>query len=115
MQDQNTNAPVNSVEPNSKIIQLSNGKTAIAFIPEITGELAIVDLNVLKRLTSLLPTTSINGTIKRLKENLEYVLNLDEYVKVLKDEVAFHETCNLITLYEKPVDKEQEYAKEVYA
>lgn len=74
-----------------------NGKQAIVLVPELVNDLAVVDLNVLKRLATFLPKASIHQIKSDFKARLDECNGLGEYVDALRDELSFHETCNLIT------------------
>ena len=71
-----------------------------------TTELAIVSLNVINKLAALLPQASL-GTIKReLREQLDGISTMEQYINVLQNEIDFHRTVNLIQSYEAPVYQE---------
>ena len=70
-----------------------------SFVPELTGQLAIVHLSVLQRLAALLPKASF-GTIKnRVSDDILMTKNIDELIMVLENELAFQTSVNQITLY----------------
>lgn len=81
-------------------IKLSDGTQAISFVGEDTAPKAIVHLSTLMKLAALLPKAKIRDIIAELIDKLGYVqtnsLGLEAYLEVLKDEIAFHESVNLI-------------------
>jgi len=80
-------------------------ENAVSFVPElITGQLAIVDLNTLQRITSMLSTATFYQVREQFIEGLKATKSLEEMVDLSKQEVAFHETCNMITTY-TPTEK----------
>lgn len=85
----------------------SNGeqKEVTSFVPENSNELAVVDLNVLKKITSYLPKANFNEIKHEASFQINKTENIKQMVDFMKSEVAFHETVNLIISYEavKPV------------
>lgn len=75
-------------------------KEVSTFIPELTGDLAIVHLSVLKRLAALLPHASFSTIRKRVSEDILMTLNINELIMVLENELAFQTSVNQIILYE---------------
>jgi len=98
--------------PTVKTVQV-NGKEVLDFTPQSTSQLAIVPLSVIQKLASLLDTQSLYG----IKQEMAIVLNnseintIEQYVKVLQEEIDFHNTVNLLTSYEpqREEEKEKEY------
>jgi hypothetical protein len=76
------------------------GQQVAVLVPEITNTLALVDVNVIKRLASMLPRTNLSDTKDALYTAVRRCSTIQEYVNVLKDEVAFHESVNIITQYQ---------------
>lgn len=74
-----------------------NGKPCLVLVPELVNELAVVDLNVIKRLASFLPKASVNQIKSDFKDRMDGCNSLEMYVEALRNELSFHETVNLIT------------------
>lgn len=72
------------------------GAQVMDLTPDYERPLALVDLDVLKRLTKLLPTASIYDIAQGMISNLRDVQSIEEYVAMLSEELAFHTTVNLI-------------------
>lgn len=84
-------------------IALSNSQNAVLVTAVNNNKLAVVDLLVLQRLADLLPKANL-GEIKELLCNqLHNVVSIEQYVDLLKNEVSFHETVNLITTIEEGI------------
>lgn len=88
------------------IIKLPNGTEAILFAPEKNRQLAIVDLDVLQKLTKILPIASLSTLKQEAINNIDTAKTLDEMICNMKEDIAFHETINLINTYE-PQNNEQ--------
>jgi hypothetical protein len=95
-------------------ITLATGQEATMFVPDLNKgrELAIVDMQVLQRLADLLPKTSTYQIIRQFSDKLGVLRaasnpSIEEYVAMLKDEVAFHESVNLIATYKPEVAETQ--------
>ena len=73
-----------------------NGNQVMDLSPDYNRPLALVDLNVLNRLTDLLPKGDFNGIRHRLREQIMNTNNLEDLVKVTEDFTAFHHSVNLI-------------------
>ena len=73
-----------------------NGNQVMDLSPDYNRPLALVDLNVLNRLTDLLPKGDFNGIRHRLREQIMNTNNLEQLVKVAEDFTAFHHSVNLI-------------------
>lgn len=91
-------------------IVLPNGKSAVVIIPELVDQLAVVDLKVIKRLASLLPTADFSEIQSDFIDKVNRTHNLTDFISVLKDEVSFHESVNLITAYNPTAVEENEVA-----
>jgi hypothetical protein len=72
------------------------GEQVMDLTPDYERPLALVDLDVLKRLTKLLPTANIYDVTQGMISNLRDVQSIKEYVATLSEELAFHTTVNLI-------------------
>ena len=73
-----------------------NGKQVIDFTPDNARELALVDLQVLRRLTDMLGTESFSNIRHSLRQNIMAADNLETLVQVTEDFAAFHRSVNLI-------------------
>ena len=92
--------------------ELPSGQKAISFIPDSNERTAaVVDLLTLKRITAMLAVADLNSIKRSLKMRIDNeCFELVQLVEVLKDEVAFHETVNLITEYSPVVEQEESNA-----
>jgi len=70
-----------------------------SFVPELTGQLAIVHLSVLQRLAALLPNASFSTIKNRVSDDILMTKNIDELIMVLENELAFQTSVNQIRLY----------------
>jgi len=82
------------------IIRNGNEETIPAFVPQLEGDLAIVHLDVLQKLASMLPSASFYEIKKSLVNDIRDMTELEDIVNRCKEFVAFHETVNLITKYQ---------------
>lgn len=71
----------------------------ISLIPDLSAgdQLAIVHLDVLKRLTALLPNASFSTIKQRVADDVMDTQNMHQLVSVLARELAFQETVNVIS------------------
>lgn len=89
---------------NTSKITLPNGQEAIDLSPSFTGQLAIVDLNVIKRLAKLLPKAKWHEIVEDLVNRVRESGSIEGYVDILSEELAFHQTINVITTIERQED-----------
>lgn len=78
---------------------LKDGKEIeiVSLIPDLTvGTPVIVSLEVLKKLTSFLPSASFESIKARILDNIRVASNMDELVGKLEDEIMFQRSVNLI-------------------
>ena len=73
-----------------------NGQQVIDLTPDYNRPLALVDLTVLNKLTSLLPKNNFSNIRHNFREQLMNTNNLEELVQASEDFIAFHRTVNLI-------------------
>lgn len=92
-------------------INLPDGRVAKLIVPELVQELAIVDLNVIKRLAALLPQASLRTIRNEFKEKLDRCNTMAEYVEMLRNELSFHETVNIIATISPEQVEEQRVAE----
>ena len=73
-----------------------NGEQVADLTPNHERPLALVDLEVLGKLTDLLKTTDLFSVKRAFRSLINDTNSIEEYVNVLDAEVAFHKTVNLI-------------------
>jgi hypothetical protein len=83
----------------NKFVTIGENKEAVLLVPEIEGQLAIVHLATIKRLATYLPQVHISEIKDEMREHISHCRNLEEYVQLLENELAFHKSINLITSY----------------
>ena len=81
-------------------LDIGNGRTAISFVPEDSKELAIVHLSTIRRLSANLKKVPLQFIKDNLKDAIDMSRNLEEVCSVMSEELAFHESINLIEKYE---------------
>jgi hypothetical protein len=74
-----------------------NGQEAALLVPEIKGQLAVVHLPTIKRLASLLPKASLTTIVEEMQVKIANASSLADYAQILEEELAFHQSINLIT------------------
>ena len=79
----------------SKFVDV-DGQQVLVLTPDYQRPSAIVDLAVIKRLASYLPKANVREIIDTFKSNLENAYNIEAYVQMLEEELAFHKSVNLI-------------------
>mgnify|MGYP003653719256 CR=1 FL=1 len=72
------------------------GAQVMDLTPDYERPLALVDLDVLKKLTSLLNNGNLDNIISDFKITIDDCYNMEAYVKCLSEELAFQTTVNLI-------------------
>tara|TARA_R110000868_G_scaffold38320_1_gene134313 strand:+ start:4112 stop:4435 length:324 start_codon:yes stop_codon:yes gene_type:complete len=73
-----------------------NGEQVADLTPNHERPLALVDLEVLGKLTDLLKTSDLFSIKRALKSLINDANDIEKYVSILDAEVAFHKTVNLI-------------------
>jgi hypothetical protein len=73
-----------------------NGAQVADLTPSHERPLALVDLEVLGKLTDLLKTADLFSIKRALKILIDDTNSIEKYVSILDSEVAFHKTVNLI-------------------
>ena len=73
-----------------------NGNQVMDLTPDYNRPLALVDLQVLNKLTDLLSKTDFSSIRHGLRNKIMNTNNLDELVQVTEDFTAFHQSVNLI-------------------
>lgn len=64
--------------------------------------LAIVDESVLERLKRLLKSADISDIVAVFQSKIPYVFSMEQWVKLLSEELAFHKTVNMLDTYFDP-------------
>lgn len=82
-------------------VQLPDGQEAPLLVANLNKDIkmAVVSQNVLKFLTSLLPTADVPAIVASFIDKLrdaKYSCTMEEYVAMLREELEFHESVNLI-------------------
>lgn len=78
-------------------IKLPNGQEVLDILNHKSGGIAaLVDFNVLKRLTRHLPQVNLEELQDEMVDKVRATRSLKDMVDVMSDEVAFHKTVNLI-------------------
>jgi len=72
------------------------GAQVMDLTPDYERPLALVDLDVLKKLTSMLNNGNFASIISDFKMMIDNCHTMEAYVKCLSEELAFHTTVNLI-------------------
>lgn len=81
------------------------GKEIPIFIADINSSIpmAIISQNVLKHLTNLLPKANFKEIKLEFLDRINYnVKNMEEFTEVLKEELEFHESINILKEYFMP-------------
>lgn len=73
-----------------------NGNQVIDLTPDYNRPLALVDLQVLNKLTELLPKADFGGIRHGLRERIMNTQDLAQLVETCEDFVSFHRSVNLI-------------------
>ncbi len=78
-------------------IELKNGNKILAVLPKTYNKLVIVDLETIQRLISNLSSEFLTEMKDRLINEIRSAKDLKSTIEVLKKEVNFQETVNLIS------------------
>lgn len=91
----------NQAIPTVNTVQV-NGKEVLDFSPQSTTQLVIVPLSVIQKLASLLDNSNLSEIIRTMRTKLgnHEVDTMEKYVQILQDEIDFHNTVNLLTMYQ---------------
>jgi len=73
-----------------------NDQQVVDLVPDYNRKLAIVDFDVLNRLTSYLPVQDLSDFKINLKKSITNSHSLEDIVKACEDFTAFHRSVNLI-------------------
>lgn len=73
-----------------------NGAQVVDVTPDHHRELALVDLEVLNKLTELLPDVDLYQIKKGINEKIDDARSLEYVVNACENFIAFHRTVNLI-------------------
>lgn len=76
--------------------------SALNLLPNIDNkEIAVVDFGVLQRLANLLPKADFYEIKRNFISKLDEIRDMECFVALLEDELAFQKTVNLITIIGK--------------
>lgn len=81
------------------VITLSDGTECVSFVPNIERQLAIVDLQVLQKITQMLSRIDLSAVKQQMIDHIEQGESLQNVIDNMEEDIAFHKTVNLITLY----------------
>lgn len=90
---------MNKEQNEDRVTITQNGieTSVLNLLPTINSqEIAVVDYGVLLRLASYLPKASIWDIKRELESKISDVTDIENYVAVLEEELAFHKTVNVI-------------------
>ena len=73
-----------------------NGQQVVDLTPNYERPLALVDMDVLNKLTELLPKANLYEIKKNLKEKISDASSIEALVKACEDFTAFNTSVNLI-------------------
>jgi hypothetical protein len=79
----------------SRMIDFNN-QQVLDVTPDYNRPLALVDLNVLNKLTELLPKADFGNIRHNFREQIMNTNNLEQLVQAAEDFIAFHRSVNLI-------------------
>jgi hypothetical protein len=82
----------------NKIIEV-NGAQVIDLTPNHDRPLALVDFAIVKKLSHFLPQADFQDIKRDTIFMIEHSETLEDYIKVLEEEVAFHKTVNLLQTF----------------
>lgn len=85
----------NNYLSSSRVIDFNN-QQVLDVTPDYNRPLALVDLNVLHKLTELLPKADFSNIRHNFREQIMNTNNLEQLVQVSEDFIAFHRSVNLI-------------------
>lgn len=68
----------------------------LMFTPQLNGQLAVVHLSVLHKLTDLLPKASLDTIKYRITNEIHKCSTIEEILGLMAAEIAFQETVNCI-------------------
>jgi len=81
------------------INEVARGAQVMDLTPDYERPLALVDLDVLKRLADLLPKGNLYEIVEKHITDVRDAQNIQEFAGILAEELAFHQTVNLIQEY----------------
>lgn len=100
-------------KPELQKIQINSTVDAILVSPKMHGTMALVDLITLKRIASMMKSSKFQDIKEHFISGLMNSDNLEQYVAMMKEEILFHESVNLISTIELPEqEKESEQEEE---
>lgn len=86
---------------NVPVVQLPDGRKAENFAADLNADqpLALIPQGVLSFLVSLLPQADIAKIMHTFHEKTERVETIEQWVQLLRDELEFHTSVNLLQEY----------------
>ena len=73
-----------------------NGQQVVDLTPDYEIALALVDMDVLHRLTALLPKADLHEIKRGLKVKISAARSIEDMIDMWEDFIAFHKSVNLI-------------------
>lgn len=73
-----------------------NGQQVVDLTPNYERPLALVDMDVLHRLTALLPKADLYEIKRGLKVKISAARSIEDMIDMWEDFIAFHKSVNLI-------------------
>jgi len=73
-----------------------NGQQVVDLTPDYERALALVDMDVLHRLTALLPKADLYEIKRGLKVKISAARSIEDMIDMWEDFIAFHKSVNLI-------------------
>lgn len=86
----------------TETIKINQTTEAVLISSKMEGTMALIDLNTLKRITALMSKSKFTDIRDHFMIGLHSTENIEQYVAMMKEEINFHECCNLITTIETP-------------
>lgn len=81
-------------------VQINSTCEAVVISPNLTARMALVDLQTLKRITSMLSEANFGDIKMQFVQELASTQNLEQYTEAMRAELLFHESVNLIKTIE---------------
>jgi hypothetical protein len=81
----------------------NSDEPAVNLVPTLNhGRLAVVDLATIQRLAMLLPKANLEQIKVALVIPINRADNMEAFVSILEEELAFHKSVNMIVEYKEP-------------
>lgn len=85
---------------NYEEIHVSEEQTAIAMVPALEGQMAIVYLDTIKRLASYLPKANWTEIRDSIISKFHDAIGLEALLEIMEEELKFHKSVNMINEFE---------------